>query len=266
MYQKELRKILWRVRVGLNLLLPRFLKEGYQSLFFKHLEIFTELKNKTVLIVGLGKGMEVPFFLKKGCKKVIGVDPYPIIEKKLFGNGFELVQTFGEKLPFKSNYFDIVYSVATLEHVKNPLEVVKEMARVLKPNGIFYCQAGPLWNTYNGYHPKDEYRELNNDWFHLLHSKKKVLDKIDVRYRDSFYLYLTRIYCSDNYNRLPASIYYKACCWLLERFTPLELIFNLATDKLSKFRVQKPAACKKLLRKYETRELVTSGLICVFIK
>lgn len=41
-----------------------------------------------------------------------------------------------QRLQFRSNTFDIVYSISVLEHTDNYLEIVKEFNRVLKKNGI----------------------------------------------------------------------------------------------------------------------------------
>lgn len=38
-------------------------------------------------------------------------------------------------LPFKDRTFDIVYSIAVLEHVERPWKVAEEIARVLRPGG-----------------------------------------------------------------------------------------------------------------------------------
>lgn len=40
-----------------------------------------------------------------------------------------------QKLPFKSNYFDVVYCKNVLEHLTNPGFALKEMHRVLKKGG-----------------------------------------------------------------------------------------------------------------------------------
>lgn len=39
-------------------------------------------------------------------------------------------------LPYPSDFFDQVFCIQTLEHLKNPEKVVKEMDRVCKPDGI----------------------------------------------------------------------------------------------------------------------------------
>ena len=40
------------------------------------------------------------------------------------------------KLPFRANSFDLVVCYETIEHVSNPMKMLKEMQRVLKKDGI----------------------------------------------------------------------------------------------------------------------------------
>ena len=42
------------------------------------------------------------------------------------------------KLPYGDASFDVVCAMDFLEHVEDPMALIKEMARVLKPNGIFF--------------------------------------------------------------------------------------------------------------------------------
>lgn len=45
----------------------------------------------------------------------------------------------GEELPFLDNSFDAIFSLAVLEHVKDPFKCAAEISRVLKPGGTLYC-------------------------------------------------------------------------------------------------------------------------------
>ena len=42
-----------------------------------------------------------------------------------------------EALPWEDSSFDVVVCVDVLEHVKNPRQAIAEIARVLKPGGLF---------------------------------------------------------------------------------------------------------------------------------
>lgn len=44
-----------------------------------------------------------------------------------------------EELPFTDAYFNVVYSTQTLEHLENPEDGVREIARVLVNDGLFIC-------------------------------------------------------------------------------------------------------------------------------
>lgn len=56
----------------------------------------------------------------------------------------------GERLPFKDNVFDAVFSFAVLEHVKDPSVCAGELVRVLKPEGVIYCNV-PFLQPLHGY-------------------------------------------------------------------------------------------------------------------
>jgi SAM-dependent methyltransferase len=56
------------------------------------------------------------------------------------------------RLPFADGAFDLVISQESVEHVPDPFQAVREMARVLRPGGRLYLQAPFII----GYHPGPE--------------------------------------------------------------------------------------------------------------
>lgn len=60
------------------------------------------------------------------------------------------VRGVGEQLPFEDNVFDAVFSLAVLEHVKDPFQCAREIIRVLKPGGELLCCV-PFLQPMHGY-------------------------------------------------------------------------------------------------------------------
>jgi SAM-dependent methyltransferase len=53
------------------------------------------------------------------------------------GTGSIEVRQSGETLPVESGAADVAYSISVLEHILQPASIVAELARILKPQGIF---------------------------------------------------------------------------------------------------------------------------------
>lgn len=62
----------------------------------------------------------------------------------------------GIKMPFESNSFETAFGTEVLEHCPEPEIILKEVYRVLKPDGIFFFTVPFLWNLHEV--PHDEYR------------------------------------------------------------------------------------------------------------
>jgi hypothetical protein len=60
------------------------------------------------------------------------------------------VRAFNESLPFQDGTFDAVFTLAVLEHVRDPFAAGREIMRVLKPGGMLYSMV-PLMVPFHGY-------------------------------------------------------------------------------------------------------------------
>lgn len=96
----------------------------------------------SVLDVGCGGGFLSEELAKSGYQ-VTGVDPSPHLVQTASehaargGLAIRYLTGYGERLPFADACFDCVACCDVLEHVDDVGRVVAEIARVLKPGGMF---------------------------------------------------------------------------------------------------------------------------------
>ncbi len=99
------------------------------------------------LVVDHGCGVTfLPFYLMQKEFNVIGVDIDAVTEKD-FLKACEILPNINGKgrfqkaiddvLPLSDNSIDALYSISVLEHIPSPEKTVADIARVLKPKGIF---------------------------------------------------------------------------------------------------------------------------------
>jgi 2-polyprenyl-6-hydroxyphenyl methylase / 3-demethylubiquinone-9 3-methyltransferase len=137
----------WDERAPLSLLLAlnpwRF---GYYRTVLERLGI--DPHDQPTLDVGCGGGFLAEEFARLGCR-VMGVDPSApsLVTARAHATQSGLTINYrvgaGEALPCADAAFTIVYCCDVLEHVSDPRQVIGEIARVLKPGGIF------LYDTIN---------------------------------------------------------------------------------------------------------------------
>lgn len=106
---------------------------------------------------GCGDGKLTKILLERiGNRDLVGIDNDP--KEAELANKLNIYKrihiTDGLKIPENDSTFDFVFSNSVLEHVENINSVIMEIARVLKPNGLFLftvpnsefhkCLKGPL--------------------------------------------------------------------------------------------------------------------------
>jgi len=102
---------------------------------------------------------------------------------KWYGTDSEFNHGALDQLPFNSEIFDVIETRAVLEHVGNMKASVKEMARVLRTDGIAFHSFGPLYFSYGGDHTISSYGSAFG-FDHLLLDDKEYQLRI---HDDSFY-------------------------------------------------------------------------------
>ena len=101
-----------------------------------------ELAGKKVLEIGSGSGANSALFKKHGAD-IVSVDITPERVKStalkfrvVAGGPGRAYQADAERLPFRDESFDIVYSNGVLHHSENTENGISEVRRVLKPGGL----------------------------------------------------------------------------------------------------------------------------------
>ena len=105
----------------------------------------TPLKKLKLLDVGCATGL-ISFYLSPYFKEVVGadVDENAIAQAKNLRKKNLSFKLFGPdgSFSFRKQSFDIVVANQVYEHTENPEILMKEISRVLKPNGICFLGAG----------------------------------------------------------------------------------------------------------------------------
>jgi len=119
------------------------LKSGYKYGYFPEFKwlaiaLYQRFHPKTSLDIGCATGNLVQRLLE------LGVDAYGVdisayaISRSPVKDRLKQVDIVSERLPFESNYFDLITMLEVIEHISNEENILKEMRRVLKEDGIIY--------------------------------------------------------------------------------------------------------------------------------
>ena len=125
-----------------------------------------------VLEIGLGTGLNLPFYDAARVHGIVGVEPSLTMHRLALKRSraarlpLEIVGIGAERLPLADAVFDTVVSTYTLCTIPDPLAALREVRRVLAPGGrLLFAEHGrapdervrkwqsrlqPLWGTFSG--------------------------------------------------------------------------------------------------------------------
>ena len=102
-----------------------------------------------ILEIGIGSGINIPFYDKANVEKIYGLDPSEelnnIAQKKAINNNLKIdfLLNGAEEIPLPSNSMDtilITYTLCTIQDLESSL---KEIKRVMKDDGVMlFCEHG----------------------------------------------------------------------------------------------------------------------------
>lgn len=78
-------------------------------------------------------------------------------------------------IPAGDHEFDFVYSWSAFEHIEDPIGVLKEIRRIMRPDGVFFLQLWPFHRSAKGSHLWDWFED---DFHHLLENERDIVAKL----------------------------------------------------------------------------------------
>jgi ubiquinone/menaquinone biosynthesis C-methylase UbiE len=112
----------------------------WKNLPFEQLIPFDQLRDKDVLEIGVGQGTHAQL-IAKHCRSFTGIDltahAAEMTSKRLrlFKLPGNVLEMDAEEMSFANNSFDFIWSWGVIHHSADTRQVLKEMHRVLRPNG-----------------------------------------------------------------------------------------------------------------------------------
>ncbi len=149
---------------GMNPLLKPFLSAiQYNLLGQLHLT-----KTTRILDVGCGSGAFLYPLYELGMTNVRGTDPFagPIV----YANGYIIEKKFVEEM---NGQWDIILFNHSFEHIPNPLESLRAVARLLAPGGVCMIRI-PTVSSFAWQHYRENWFQLDAPRHLFLHSIKSM--------------------------------------------------------------------------------------------
>lgn len=138
------------------------------------------VKNKTVLDIACGTGYGSNYLAREGAKNVFGgdisLDAIKFAKNNYKRDNLNFISVDALKLPYPDNFFDVIVSYETIEHIEQNELFLQSCNRTLKLDGLFICSTPNKKITspnsempVNSFHVKEfypsEFMELLGQYF-----------------------------------------------------------------------------------------------------
>jgi SAM-dependent methyltransferase len=146
------------------------------------------LEGKTVADIGCGDGIiDLGVALQAKPDRLVGFDilihdieelqeraaTYADIEK--LPENLYFCTSEPTRLPAEDDEFDFVISWSAFEHIADPVSILHEVRRVLRPHGVLFIQLWPFYHSAHGTHLVDWFPE---GFAQFRHSQDEILRRV----------------------------------------------------------------------------------------
>lgn len=174
----------------------RWFREHYEDAPAQILDLLAadgfSLEGKDVADVGCGDGVIDLGVVHRGRPAMlVGYDIRPVdieglvaaataagIEQPLPDN-LNFMVSEADRIPAVNDSFDIVYSWSVFEHVDKPVQMLSEIRRILRPDGVLFLQLWPFFYSQHGGHLWPHYDE---GFPHLRRRTEAVLEDVGLAF------------------------------------------------------------------------------------
>ena len=137
-------------------------------------------EGKTVLDIGCGAAGKTMYYASCGVAHIYGMDvvdhykedAQAFAREKGMEDRFTFIVGDAHHVPFDDASVDTIIMNDAMEHVADPLQVLRECYRILRPNGRLYVNFPPFNHPY-GAHLKDV---IGIPWVHVFFSDKTMIE------------------------------------------------------------------------------------------
>jgi SAM-dependent methyltransferase len=119
-------------------LYPGFERNWDDRLFRARIEAHLGDGGLDLLDLGAGAGIVTQMDFRGRARRVCGIDPDPRVTANPHLDEGKV--GIGESIPYPDASFDLVFADNVLEHLPEPQTVLAEVARVLRPGGVFLAK------------------------------------------------------------------------------------------------------------------------------
>lgn len=215
-------------------IIPEKTDKGIVSVHLKRYDFARNFcRDRMVLDLGCGVGYGSAFLASEAAK-VIGVDfdqdAANHAHISYTGKNVEYMSADGEKLPFRDQSFDVVCSLETIEHVSDAKACLRNVARILKPEGVFVVST-PLASS-DGRSPENPHHHQEWDSKEFQKMLEAYFSKVEIWYQTRKQTWLHGFLKNLDVFHLRSFLILRPMTRLAGRFTRTVPFFDLRLEDL----------------------------------